>query len=59
MSRSVTSPASRPPDSTSTVPIPRSFMAFAAADTDSLAAMHAGAADMISRTFLVMLHLLR
>jgi hypothetical protein len=30
-----------------------------AADTDSLAAMHTGAADMISCTFLVMVYLLR
>jgi hypothetical protein len=30
-------------------------MAFAAADTDSPGAMHTGADDMMSRTFLVML----
>jgi hypothetical protein len=56
MSRSVTSPSSRPPATTITVPIPRSFRAFAAADADSVAAMHTGGADMTSRTFLVMAH---
>jgi hypothetical protein len=33
-------------------------MALAAADTDSPGAMQAGAADMMSRTFLTVLHLL-
>jgi hypothetical protein len=34
-------------------------MALAAADTDSPGAMQTGAADMMSRTFLIVLHLLR
>jgi hypothetical protein len=33
-------------------------MALAAADTDSPGAMQTGAADMMSRTFLIVLHLL-
>jgi hypothetical protein len=33
-------------------------MALAAADTDSPGAMQTGAADMMSRTFLTVLHLL-
>jgi hypothetical protein len=41
------------------VPMPCSFMALAAADTDSPGAMHIGAGDMMSRIFLAMLHLLR
>ena len=38
----------------STVPVPCSFIARAAAATDSLEAMHIGAGDMMSRIFLVM-----
>jgi hypothetical protein len=34
-------------------------MAMAAADTDSPGAMHTGAADMMSRIFLIVLHLQR
>jgi hypothetical protein len=34
-------------------------MALAAADTDSPGAMQTGAADMMSRTFRIVLHLLR
>jgi hypothetical protein len=34
-------------------------MALAAADTDSSGAMQTGAADMMSRTVLILLHLLR
>jgi hypothetical protein len=58
MSRSVTSPVSLPSVSTRTVPTLCSFMALAAADTDSPGAMQTGAADMMSRTFLTVLHLL-
>ena len=49
----------KPVFSTSTVPIPCCFMALAAADTDSPGARQTGAADMMSRTFLIVLHLLR
>src|ERR1700683_321237 len=59
MSRSVRSPLSRPSASTSTLPIPCRFMALAAADTDSVAAMQIGAGDMMSRTFVATLHLQR
>ena len=55
----MTSPLSLPSVSTSTVPMPCSFMALAAADTDSPGAMQTGAGDMMSRIFLAMLHLLR
>ena len=48
-----------PSVSTRMVPIPRCFMALAAADTDSPGAMQTGAADMMSRTFLIVPHLLR
>ena len=58
ISRSVTSPLSLPSVSTSTVPMPCSFIALAAADTDSPGAMHIGVGDMMSRIFLTMLHLL-
>jgi hypothetical protein len=54
MSLSVMSPLSRPSASTSAVPTPCSFMAFATADTVSVEAMHTGADDMMSRIFLVM-----
>jgi hypothetical protein len=49
---------SLPSVSTRTVPIPCCIMALAAADTDSPGAMQTGAADMMSRTFLIVLHLL-
>jgi hypothetical protein len=50
---------SLPSVSSRTVPIPCCFIALAAADTDSPGAMQIGAADMMSRTFLILPHLLR
>ena len=58
MSRSVTSPLSLPSVRINIVPMRCSFMALAAADTDSPGAMHIGAGDMMSRIFLTMLHLI-